>query len=220
MVRFADKESHQVFLEPESWGVPRDVRAGPLHQPSRGSADRTGPHPFRGWRRPSSCGRGYAIEYDYIAQHAAEAQPGDQAGSGPLLRRADQRYVGLRGGGRPGVNRRDQRRLLRGGTGAPGDQPLGGVHRRADRRPGDQRLAGAVPDADLPGRVPDDAPAGDAHLRLTEKGREYGLVDDARWEVFVASGTASRRSGSGWPGPWWVRRRRCSGCWSGWARRP
>ena len=35
IVRFADKERHQVFLEPEGWRTERGVRAGHEHQPAR-----------------------------------------------------------------------------------------------------------------------------------------------------------------------------------------
>ena len=165
VVRFADKERHQVFLEPEGWEHARDVRAGPVHQPAGGSAARADPARDAGLEEVEMM-RGRLRDRVRL-RHRTQLQPSWRRSgcAGLFCARPDQRHLGLRGGGRPGADRRHQRRAAR-SRGAP---PLvldrdRGVHRRADRRPGDQGGSRAVPDVHLAGRVP---PAAEARTTPT-----------------------------------------------------
>ena len=115
VVRFADREQHQIFLEPEgrntleyycngiSTSLPRDVQEAiiPL---------------IPGLEHAEIMRFGYAVEYDFAPPTQLRADARDQAGPRPLLRRPDQRHDRLRGGRRPGADRRDQRRAGRRGA--------------------------------------------------------------------------------------------------------
>ncbi len=102
VVRFADRESHQIFLEPEgrntleyycngiSTSLPRDVQEAiiPL---------------IPGLEHAEIMRYGYAVEYDFAPPTqllpTLETKPVAQ----PLLRRPDQRHDRLRGSRRPGT---------------------------------------------------------------------------------------------------------------------
>ena len=115
VVRFADREQHQIFLEPEgrntleyycngiSTSLPRDVQEAiiPL---------------IPGLEHAEIMRFGYAVEYDLRPADPAPADARDQAGRRPLLRRPDQRHDRLRRGRRPGTDRRHQRRARGAGT--------------------------------------------------------------------------------------------------------
>ena len=108
VVRFADKEQHQLFLEPEgrntrevyvngiSTSLPRDVQDAMFRL-------------IPGLERAEIMRYGYAVEYDYAPPDQLAAEAGDEARRRAVLRRADQRHDGLRRSGRPGADRRRQR---------------------------------------------------------------------------------------------------------------
>ena len=107
IVRFPDKERHQIFLEPEgldareiyvngfSTSLPRDVQAR-----SRARAAGT-----RGRRDAAAGLRGRVRLHP---ADGADAAARDEARRRAVSRRADQRHVRLRGGGRAGPGRRHQ----------------------------------------------------------------------------------------------------------------
>ena len=109
VVRFADREQHQIFLEPEgrntleyycngiSTSLPRDVQEAiiPL---------------IPGLENAEIMRFGYAVEYDYAPPTQLQPTLETKRGRRPLLRRPDQRHDRLRGGRRPGADRRHQRR--------------------------------------------------------------------------------------------------------------
>ena len=104
VVRFADKERHQLFLEPEgrrtlevyvngiSTSLPRDVQDKMLRL-------------IPGLENAEIMRYGYAVEYDYCAARAALADLRDQAGCRIVFRRADQRHHRLRGSGSARIDR-------------------------------------------------------------------------------------------------------------------
>ena len=193
VVRFADRESHQIFLEPEgrntleyycngiSTSLPRDVQEAiiPL---------------IPGLENAEIMRYGYAVEYDFAPPTqllpTLETKPVQQ----PVLRRPDQRHDRLRGSRRAGADRRHQR-----GLGVKGEPPLVLDRSRA--------YIGVLID-DLVTRGVDEPYRmftsraeyrlmlrhDNADLRLTELGRQVGLVDDERWARFESRREAIGRA--------------------------
>jgi len=100
--RFADKESHQVFIEPEgltthelypngiSTSRPFDVQIQIVQS-------------IRGMENAHIVRPGYAIEYDYFNPHDLKHSLETKANAGPVLRRPNQRHHRLRRSRRPRV---------------------------------------------------------------------------------------------------------------------
>ena len=70
MVRFAERERHQIFLEPEGLDDPTVYPNGISTRLPRRRAGRDGAHASRGWSAPGSSVTGYAIEYDHLDPRA------------------------------------------------------------------------------------------------------------------------------------------------------
>ena len=112
VVRFADREQHQIFLEPEgrntleyycngiSTSLPRDVQEAiiPL---------------IPGLEHAEIMRFGYAVEYDYAPPVQLRPTLETKPVAGLFFAGSDQRHDRLRGGGRPGPDRRHQRRACR-----------------------------------------------------------------------------------------------------------
>ena len=91
VVRFAEKERHQVFLEPEGWrtsevyvqgantSLPEDVQLAMLRS-------------IPALERVEMMRVGYAVEYDYAPSDRAHAALEAKVARGLFLRRADQRH--------------------------------------------------------------------------------------------------------------------------------
>jgi hypothetical protein len=107
--RFADKDSHQIFLEPEglttneyypngiSTSLPFDIQYD-LVRSMKGAGER--PHPAPRLRH----------RVRLLRSAFAQKQFRDPPDPGPVFCRPDQRHHGLRRGGGPGPVRRHQRR--------------------------------------------------------------------------------------------------------------
>ena len=108
IVRFPDKERHQIFLEPEgldareiyvngfSMSLPRDVQAELVHA-------------LPGLEDAVLLRPGYAVEYDFIQPTELTRRLETKRVDGLVSRRADQRHVRLRRSGGAGTRRRHQR---------------------------------------------------------------------------------------------------------------
>ena len=119
VVRFAEKDAHQIFLEPEgrntreyyvngiSTSLPKDVQHGMLKL-------------IPGLENAEVMRWGYAVEYDFAPPDATSPDARNQARRRALLRRADQRHHRLRRGRRPRPHGRAQRRRLK----LKGEPPL------------------------------------------------------------------------------------------------
>ena len=107
VVRFADKDRHQIFLEPEGPQHPRVLLQRHQHEPAQGRAAGM-LQQIPGLENAEIMRWGYAVEYDYAPPTQLHADAGNQAGRRALLRRPDQRHHRLRGGRGPGADGRHQ----------------------------------------------------------------------------------------------------------------
>lgn len=192
VVRFADKDAHQVFVEPEGLGtfeiypngistsLPFDVQVELVRS-------------IRGFERAHITRPGYAIEYDFFDPRGLKASLETKAVAGLFFAgqingttgyeeaAAQGLIAGLNAARRvqqrePWTPRRDEAYigvliddLITHGTSEP--------YRMFTSR-AEYRLQLREDNADL---------------RLTEKGRDLGLVDDARWAAFAAKRDAIAR---------------------------
>jgi len=194
VVRFADKESHQVFLEPESRESHEMYVLGlstSLPEEVQVELVRTVP----GMEEAELMRAGYAIEYDYVV--STQLKPSLET---KLVRGL---FCGGQINGTSGYEEAAAQGLIAGINAAcyvEGREPL--VIDRSEGYIGvliDDLVTKGSPEpyrmltsrAEFRMMLRQD----NAHLRLTEKGRKWGLVDDARWEAFVAlrDGIAAER---------------------------
>lgn len=184
VVRFADKESHQVFLEPESWessemyvlglstSLPEEVQIEAIRS-------------IRGMEEAEVLRAGYAIEYDYIV--STQLKPSLES------KRVQGLFCGGQINGTSGYEEAAAQGLIAGMNAAlsvQGREPL--VLSRSDAYIGvliDDLVTKGSPE---PYRMMTSRAEyrlllrqDNAHLRLTEFGRNAGLVDDERWAAFT-----------------------------------
>lgn len=185
VVRFADKPSHQVFLEPESWdsvemyvlgmstSLPEEVQIEAIRS-------------VRGMEKAELLRPGYAIEYDYLV--STQLKPSLET------RMVRGLFSGGQINGTSGYEEAAAQGLIAGINAAryvEGRDPL--VLTRADAYIGVLIDDLVTKGTSEPYRMMTSRAEyrlglrqDNAHLRLTEKGRAVGLVDDARWEAFVS----------------------------------
>jgi tRNA uridine 5-carboxymethylaminomethyl modification enzyme len=184
VVRFAEKESHQVFLEPESWDSVEMYVLGlstSLPEEVQIEAVRT----IVGLEQVELLRAGYAIEYDYLI--STQLFPSLET------KKVRGLFCGGQINGTSGYEEAAAQGLIAGINAAlqvQGREPM--VLGRDEAYIGvliDDLVTKGSPE---PYRIMTSRAEyrlmlrqDNAHLRLTEKGRQVGLVGDAQWERFV-----------------------------------
>ena len=192
VVRFADKPSHQIFIEPEgldthevypngiSTSLPFDVQLDMVRS-------------IQGFEQAHITRPGYAIEYDFFDPRGLKATL--------ETRHIEQLFFAGQINGTTGYEEAAAQGLLAGINAALGARDREGW---APRR--DEAYLGVLVD-DLVTRGTQEPyrmftsraehrlllREDNADLRLTEQGRRLGLVDDARWRAFEAKREAIER---------------------------
>ena len=150
VMRFPDRERHQLFLEPEGLDV-REIYLNGYSMSLPADVQERAVRLLPGLESAALLRPGYAIEYDFIQPTELSSSLEAHRLPGLVSRRPDQRNVRIRGGRRPGIGRRRQCGAKRQGPAAGGLATRSGIHRHHDRRSGDEGMPRAIPDVHVAG---------------------------------------------------------------------
>ena len=185
VVRFADRDSHQIFIEPEGLGT-RELYPNGISTSLPFDVQLEFVHSIRGFEQAHITRPGYAIEYDFFDPRELHASL--------QTKHVEGLFFAGQINGTTGYEEAAAQGLIAGINAA---RHIRGESGWTPRR--DQAYIGVMIDdlvtqgtlepyrmftsrAEYRLQLRED----NADLRLTEKGRELGVVDDTRWERFSA----------------------------------
>ena len=212
VIRFAEQGAPPAVPRARRAGRGRDLRERLFDEPSGGCPARDGARAARARaRRDDAPGLRRRIRLRAADRAAGDAR--DQASATALPRRPDQRHLRLRGSRRPGTDGRGQCRACAAGAAGVRARPRRGLYWRHGGRPGDEGLPRALPDVHLArGAAPGCSGSTTRTSGSHKRAGSAGLVDDCRWERFVARRERLERNRSLWRRPRCNARSPARGC--------